>query len=131
MSDPKPATSRSSTSTRKRGTKQRGSRRHKKQAQYRQHLANTQLFALAELITSTANIQLKRSYIRHMRAIAQKIQLSIPKPLRFRFCRRCSEPFTFLPVPTYRVRIRSKPQSQIIYTCLNCGYIRRQPFVKH
>ncbi|MHA2366233.1 MAG: hypothetical protein ACXAC7_19920 [Candidatus Hodarchaeales archaeon] len=92
--------------------------------------AKSQIYNLFNITLSTTDLNLKRRYIKHIRAIAQKVQLPIPRSLRYRFCRRCSEPFTALPISTVRIRVRSKPAPHIVYTCLKCNYIRRRFYNK-
>ena len=81
---------------------------------------------LQELLLTTTDMTLKRSYVKHIRALAEKVQLKVPFSVKNSFCRRCSEPFTLEPEQTYRVRTRSKPEPVIIYTCLKCGYKRKK-----
>ena len=105
----------------------RKQRYFQKIADKRQLRAKSQILRLAELLVTTPDLELKRQYVLHLRAIAQKVQCRIPSAVRYRFCRRCSEPFTLLPYPTFTIRTRSKPKPHLVYTCLKCGYIRRKP----
>lgn len=90
--------------------------------------AKSQIQQLQTLLFSTDDIELKRAYIKNIRAIAQKFQYSLPLSIKYSFCRRCSEIFTFTPEKTFTVRIRSKPVPRIIFTCLKCDFIKRKPY---
>lgn len=98
--------------------------------QQRKERALEQIQTLQGLILKTSDLDLKRSYVKHMRLLAQKVQLQLPFSLKNTFCRRCSEVFTLEPVKTYTVRLHSKPEPMIVYTCLRCGYKRKKAYSK-
>ena len=109
----------------RRKPKLRGSRKqqlHKKRIER----VKEQIEFLSDLVVNTIDIELKRNYVLHIRLLAQKVQFPIPSHIKQQFCRRCSEVFTLEPVPTFRVRLRSKNHSNLVYSCLKCGYIRRK-----
>ena len=105
--------------------------KRKKTLNLRRERAHRQLEELHQLLLTTSDLELKRAYVRHMRALAEKVQLKLPFTLKNTFCRRCSEPFTLDPVRTYTVRLKSKPEPMIVYTCLKCGYKRKKIYSKH
>ena len=114
-------------------SKQRKLSKHnkRKKVQYlRKERALHQVRMLRELLLTTPDMALKRVYVKHIRALSQKVQLKVPFSVKNSYCRRCSEPFTLEPKQTYIVRVRSKPVPMIIYTCLNCGYKRKKLFKK-
>lgn len=88
--------------------------------------ARRQVHELAELVRQTPDLELRRRYVRHIRAIAQKVQLHLSSEVKILFCRHCSTPWMMDP-PTVRVRTRAWPSSHIVYTCLFCGTIHRYP----
>ena len=104
--------------------------RRKKTQHLRKERALHQVKELHQLILKTTDLELKRSYIKHIRALAQKVQLNLPPIVKYSFCRRCSEVFTLYPIKTFSVRLKSKPQSMMVYTCLKCGYRRKKLYKK-
>lgn len=104
--------------------------KRKRTQQLRKERVLQQLEELQKLLLTTADLELKRAYVKHIRALTEKVQLPLPQTMKYSFCRRCSEPFTLEPVKTFTIRIRSKPEPMIIYTCLNCGYKRRKMYTK-
>ena len=104
--------------------------KRKKIQNHRKERALQQIETLHQLLLQTRDIDLKRAYVKHMRLLAQKVQLSMPFTLKNSFCRRCSEPFILEPVRTFSVRVRSKPEPMIVYTCLKCGYKRKKIYKK-
>lgn len=96
----------------------------------RKERALQQIETLHQLLLQTQDMELKRAYVKHMRLLAQKVQLTLPFTLKNAFCRRCSEPFTLEPVKTFTVRVKSKPVPMIVYTCLKCGYKRKKIYKK-
>lgn len=104
-------------------------KRSKLQQQRRQR-ALDQIEVLTQLIINTTDLDLKRSYVKHIRLLAQKVQLQLPYQLKNTFCRRCSEVFTLEPQKTFTVRLKQKPEPMIVYTCLSCGYQRKKIYEK-
>ncbi len=102
--------------------------KRKKTQQLRKERVLQQLEELQHLLLATSDLELKRAYIKHIRALTEKVQLPLPRSIKHTFCRRCSEPFTLEPIKTFTVRIRSKPEPMILNTCLSCGYIRRKSY---
>ena len=98
--------------------------------QQRKERALEQIQSLQNLLLRTSDLERKRSYVKHMRLLAQKVQLQLPFSLKNSFCRRCSEVFTLEPVRTYTVRLHNKPEPMIVYTCLKCGYKRKKVYEK-
>ena len=110
--------------------KQSKKNKRKKTQNQRKERALYQVRELHELLLQTPDMNLKRAYIKHMRALAEKVQLKLPFTLKNAFCSRCSEPFTIEPEKTYTVRLQSKPEPMIVYTCLKCGYKRKKLYSK-
>ena len=100
--------------------------KRKKTQQLRKERVLQQIEELQNLILRTPDLDLKRAYVKHIRSLTEKVQLSLPQNIKYSFCRRCSEPFSLEPVKTFTVRIRSKPEPMIIYSCLKCGYKRKK-----
>lgn len=74
----------------------------------------------------------ERGWIDHSRRclqLAKKIgmryNVRIPRELKRLFCKKCYT--LLLPGRTARVRLK---KSRIIVTCLNCGNIRRYPYIR-
>ena len=108
--------------------KQRGnSFRRKNDRKLRVERAKKEISSIFSHLGITYDIDLKRAYIKHIRAISQKVQITLPPQIKNSFCRRCSEIFTLTPKPTFSVRIRRRRISYMVYTCRKCGYIRRIP----
>ena len=105
----------------------KGNRRRKIQ-QDRLTRARKQINELFLLISLTDNLSLKRSYIKHIRSIAQKVQMSLPKHIKYSFCRRCTEIFTLSPEKTFSLRLRQNPIPHQVFTCHSCGHIKRIPY---
>ena len=104
--------------------------KRKKTKALRKERAYQQVIELHKLLLITPDLDLKRSYVKHIRSIAQKVQLTLPFSIKNSFCRRCSEVFTLEPERTYTIRLRNKPEPMIIYTCLRCGYCRKKIYTK-
>ena len=104
--------------------------KRKKTQNQRKERALKQVEKLHELFLQTNEMVLKRAYVKHMRALAEKVQLKLPFTLKNAFCRRCSEPFTLEPEKTYTVRLQTRPVPMIVYTCLKCGYRRKKIYSK-
>lgn len=112
-------------------SKKQSKRSKRKKTQIlRKERALQQLEVLQHLLLTTTDLELKRAYVRHMRALAEKVQLKLPFTVKNTFCRRCSEPFTLVPERTYTVRLKTKPVPMIVYTCLKCGYKRKKIYNK-
>lgn len=96
----------------------------------RKERARKQLVELKTLLLQTTDLELKRAYVKHMQALAQKVQLQLPTKVKYSFCRRCTEVFTLVPEQTFKVRLKTKPEKMIEYTCLRCGYRRKKLYKK-
>ncbi|OLS19570.1 MAG: Ribonuclease P protein component 4 [Candidatus Heimdallarchaeota archaeon LC_3] len=96
----------------------------------RKRHALNQMYNLAGLAREPRFYKWRNRYAKLIRLIGMKAQQSIPKDLKTKFCRSCNTWFTLDPNPTVRIRTRSKPVPHLIYTCLNCGKIRRINFPK-
>ncbi|MFW9930487.1 MAG: hypothetical protein ACFFD1_13920, partial [Candidatus Thorarchaeota archaeon] len=107
-------------------------RRHQKRFQKlfhkRQSNARNQMFILSKLCRDPRFFPYRNHYTKLIKTIGMKAQQPIPRELKITFCRSCLTFFTLEPETTVRIRTRSKPTPHIIYTCLKCGKIRRQPF---
>jgi len=66
------------------------------------------------------NPSLSDRYIKLARKIAMKVNLSIPKEYKRRFCRHC---YSYL-VPSKNCRVRIN-KSRVIYYCLKCKKFMR------
>lgn len=118
------------TQNKKRPRRQSKFSKRKKTKVLRKERAYQQVLELHNLLITTSDLALKRNYVKHIRAIAQKVQLKLPFSIKNSFCRRCSEVFTVEPERTFSVRLRNKPEPMIIYTCLHCGYRRKKLYSK-
>ncbi|KYC45253.1 MAG: Ribonuclease P protein component 4 [Candidatus Methanofastidiosum methylothiophilum] len=58
-------------------------------------------------------------------AISRRHKIRIPIKSKRKFCKKCSTVF----IPDKTVRIRTG-KGKITYTCLNCGHIKRIPYLK-
>ncbi len=83
------------------------------------------LFQLAEAMYQRGEVELSKGYLKLARKISLRVRIKIPKDLKIRYCKRCFTPL--IPGKSCRVRVKKK---RIIYTCLNCGKIRRYPIEK-
>ena len=88
-----------------------------------------QINKYSTLIQNTEDTQLKSAYVKRIRMLSQKVQYTLLESKKHLFCRRCSQPFSY----NYQkgkfgiqMRLRAKRNPHIVYTCLNCGYIRRK-----
>lgn len=70
---------------------------------------------------------LSKRYVNLARRIAMKVQLSMPRKFKRKFCKKCQVYW----IPSKTVRVRSKRKNKrMIFTCLVCGAIQRFPFNK-
>ena len=99
---------------------------NKKVINNRKKHAVNQMYNLAYLARDPRYYKWRHRYAKLIKLIGMKAQQPIPKDLKTTFCRSCNTWFTLEPLPTVRIRTRSKPVPHIIYTCLNCGKIRRK-----
>ena len=83
------------------------------------------LFRLADEMYRRGEIELSRRYLKLARKTSLRIRVKIPEELKMRYCKHCFTPQ--IPGESCRVRIR---ENGIIYTCLNCGEVRRYPLKK-
>ena len=83
------------------------------------------LFRLSEEMYEKGEYGLSSRYLELARKISLRIRVKIPKELKLRYCKHCFTPL--VPGKSCRVRIKKR---RIIYTCLNCGKIRRYPLEK-
>lgn len=67
-------------------------------------------------------------YVQIARRICMKMRVRLPREYRRLLCRGCKQ-FVH-PGCTLRVRVKSKGQPHITYTCLRCGHITRIPIKK-
>lgn len=58
-------------------------------------------------------------------AISRRHKIRIPSKFKRKFCKKC---FTFF-IPYKTVRIRTG-KGKVTFTCLNCGHIKRLPYLK-
>jgi ribonuclease P protein subunit RPR2 len=71
--------------------------------------------------------ELARRYIELARRIAMKVNYRLPKKFKRRFCRKCSN---FL-IPGRNAVVRLNSREKYVSTlCLECGNIKRLPYVK-
>jgi ribonuclease P protein subunit RPR2 len=88
-------------------------------------IAQERMIILLDAVDRVArgNIQLMQRYADLARKIAMKSRTALPREWRYRICRRCK---TFLqPGRNCRVRTRTKRESHVSLTCLECGWITR------
>ena len=81
------------------------------------------LFELAERVSREHPERADR-YVELAWRIATRHNVRIPKSMRTKFCRRCK---SFFGPDRYRVRLRTKPTTRLVITCLRCGYSRSFP----
>ena len=84
------------------------------------------LFELAERVFGEHPERADR-YVELAWRIATRHNVRIPKSMRTKFCRRCK---SFFGPDRYRVRLRAKPTTRLVITCLRCGYTRTFPHGK-
>ncbi|MHA1992580.1 MAG: hypothetical protein ACW981_11170 [Candidatus Hodarchaeales archaeon] len=103
---------------------------NKKLIKNRKAQALEQMYKLSNLARDPRYYKWRNRYTELIKLIGMKAQQSIPRDLKITFCRSCNILFTLNPNPTVRIRTRSKPVPHLVYTCLNCGKIRRRNFPK-
>lgn len=73
-------------------------------------------------------LHLARFYIKTMKEIASGLVLRLHTTVKRFICRQCNVPW--IPSVSCRVRLRSRQgASRMVYTCLECGFIRRYPLL--
>ncbi|MCW1296510.1 MAG: ribonuclease P [Candidatus Parvarchaeota archaeon] len=84
---------------------------------------------LLRLARENLKINPKRSarYVLLARKIAMRANIHIPKELKRMFCKNCNS--ILIPSLTLRVRLK-RGKKRLVYTCLKCGKITRNPFGK-
>lgn len=82
------------------------------------------LFQQAER-TYKENPQLSQRYIQIARKIAMSARMRLPHGFKRRICKKCSS--FLVPGQNSRVRIKSKRETHLVVTCLNCGNQTRIP----
>ncbi|MEM0231025.1 MAG: ribonuclease P protein component 4 [Candidatus Woesearchaeota archaeon] len=87
--------------------------------------AKRQISELLTLSLSEKNPALARRYVALALRISQKYKVKIPTELKGKFCKKCYSPL--IPGRNLRVRLR---KGRISYFCLNCGNIKRHPYLK-
>ena len=88
-------------------------------------IAQERMIILLDAVNSVAKgkPELMQRYADLARKIAIKSRTSLPREWRYRICRGCK---TFLqPGINCRVRTRTKRESHVSKTCLECGWITR------
>lgn len=75
--------------------------------------------------SSTKNPSLAKRYITLARKIAMKVNLTLSKDQKRKFCKGCHS--YFVPNKNLRIRLKNK---KVIYTCLSCNKITRYPYIK-
>jgi len=83
------------------------------------------LFREAEKRAKEGRLELANRYVEIARKISMKYLVRIPKQYRMRYCKKCHS--YLLPGKNCRVRIQ---KHKVVITCLNCGAIKRYPYVK-
>ncbi|MBS7657839.1 MAG: ribonuclease P [Candidatus Bathyarchaeia archaeon] len=82
------------------------------------------LFNLARKIFNFSP-ELANRYIQLIRKIGMKARVKIPLEYKLFICKKCNS--FLVPGRNCRVRIRSEKGTKIVFTCLNCSYIKRYP----
>lgn len=73
-------------------------------------------------------LHLARFYIKTMKEISSRLVLRLHTTVRRFICKQCNVPW--IPSVSCRVRLRShRGISRMVYTCLECGFIRRYPLL--
>lgn len=85
------------------------------------------LFRQAEQALGNGEMSLAKRYVGLALKIGMKVQIPIPRELKRKFCKKCH--IYWIPGKTLRVRTK-KDDKTVIFTCLECGAIRRYPYVK-
>jgi ribonuclease P protein subunit RPR2 len=68
-----------------------------------------------------------KRYVELAKKIGMRYNVRIPKNLRRRFCKKC---FSYLK-PGVNCRVRtSKSRQSVVVTCLVCGFVSRQPYIR-
>lgn len=83
------------------------------------------LFELAEQAFGRRP-ELSDRYVRLAWRIATRYNVRFPPGLKRKFCRGCLS--FWRPGATCRVRIRPKPSSRLVITCLKCGRVASWPW---
>ncbi|MDD5181617.1 MAG: hypothetical protein PHC66_00395 [Candidatus Nanoarchaeia archaeon] len=85
------------------------------------------LFRQAEQAMEKGEKSLAKKYVGLALRIGMKFQLSMPREWKRRYCKKCG--VFWVPGKTVRVRSKKK-EKHIVFTCLDCGAIRRYPYIK-
>jgi len=85
------------------------------------------LFRQAEKAMENRENLLAKRYVRLALKIGMRLKVRIPRELKRKYCKKCG--IFWVPGRTVRVRTKKK-EKHIVFTCLECGAIRRYPFIK-
>jgi len=85
------------------------------------------LFRLAKKAMSEGETSLAKRYVGLALQIGMRFQLSMPREWKRSFCKKCGA--YWAPGKTVMIRTKKK-KKHIIFTCLECGAIRRYPYTK-
>jgi ribonuclease P protein subunit RPR2 len=85
------------------------------------------LFRLAQKAMAEGDKSLAKRYVSLALQIGMKFQVSMPREWKRSYCKNCGVYW----VPGKTVMVRSKKKGKyMIFTCLDCGAIRRHPYIK-
>lgn len=76
--------------------------------------------------TSPKNPTLSKRYVGLAQKISTRTKVRIPREKKHYLCKNCGQPL----VLGKNARVRVRPNSGIIITCLSCGAFRRYPYKK-
>jgi ribonuclease P protein subunit RPR2 len=84
------------------------------------------LFREADLVF-LEDQKLANRYVELARKIGMKLNVSIPKHLKCKFCKKCGHFLVFGINAKQRLISNEKI---VVFTCLDCGFERRVPYIK-
>ncbi|OYT43287.1 MAG: hypothetical protein B6U88_01460 [Candidatus Aenigmarchaeota archaeon ex4484_56] len=83
------------------------------------------LFRLAEEMLRKGRYDKVKRYIELSRKISMRINYTIPKELKRRFCKKCN----MLLIPGISCTVRLNPKTKTVnIKCFNCNNIKRYPY---
>jgi ribonuclease P protein subunit RPR2 len=80
-----------------------------------QKIGQERIYKLFELVNETKDQQLQKRYLTIATRIGKKCQISIPKELKTKYCKKCL---------STNVEIK-KEKPFIIITCKECGHVKK------
>jgi len=87
----------------------------------RDQVVRERLVHLHDLMDSGFHPEMHDRYVQHMRNLATKYRIPLPRATRFLFCKGCKGAYSKMD-GTLRVRIRN---GKVLRTCPACGHVNR------